>query len=149
MFHDTYNPAAAYPAIMLYSAITEQPVFVALLRLRFGLPCCLWFRISAVGGVLTKTVVFALTWVVLKKALVDVEITNVSGNGFPWKRAMICIVSIVNVGLFVVQLVSVRIYTILANKSKRSLVAKAGPPTDREPDHDRVEHTSGCIAENC
>lgn len=131
---------------MLYIAITEQPVLVALLRHKFGLPCCLWFRISAVGGVLTKTMVFALTWVVLKKALVDVEITNVSGNGFPWKRAMICIVSIVNAGLFVVQLVSARINIVLPNKSKRSLAPKAGPPTDLEPDHERVEHTADRIA---
>ncbi|CBN80253.1 expressed unknown protein [Ectocarpus siliculosus] len=40
-FHDTCDPAAAYPAMVSYSTITEQPAFVALLRFRFGLPCCL------------------------------------------------------------------------------------------------------------
>lgn len=130
MLRDTANPAAAYPMVLLYSAITEQSVFVALLRYRFGLPCYHWFKFSAVFGVVAKTVTFALTWLVLKRALVDVEFVNNDGD-WPWKTFMIVFVSVINTALFFVQMYSVRIYMVLANKSRKQLGAqKTGPPTD-------------------
>ena len=118
MLRDTANPAAAYPMVLLYSAITEQSVFVALLRYRFGLPCYNWFKFSAVFGVMAKTATFALTWVVLKRALVDEDFVNNTGD-WPWKTFMVVFVSVVNTGLFCVQMYSVRIYMVLANKSRR------------------------------
>ena len=131
MLRDTANPAAAYPMVLLYSAITEQSVFVALLRYRFGLSCYHWFKFSAVFGVVAKTVTFALTWLVLKRALVDVEFVNIINGDWPWKAFMIVFVSVVNTALFFVQMYSVRIYMVLANKSRKQLEGqKASRPTD-------------------
>lgn len=105
---DTGNPAAAYPIILLYSAITEQSVFIALLRYRFGLPCYHWFKISAVFGMVAKTTTFALTWLAVKKALIDVEFVNFA-NEWPWKTFSIALVSAANMILFCVQIYNIRI----------------------------------------
>lgn len=129
MVRDTANTAAAYPMIVIYSAITEQTAFIALLRYRFGLSCYNWFKISAVIGVVAKTAVFALTWLVLKRALVDVEFVN-KANDWPWRTFMIVFVSVVNTAFFCVQMYSVRIYMVLANKSRQQREGrKIGRPT--------------------
>lgn len=131
MLWDTGNPAAAYPMIMLYSAITEQSVFVALILYRFGRPCYNWFVFSAVFGVIAKTVTFAMTWVVLKKAVMDVEFVN-HASDWPWKSFTIVFVTAVNTLLFIVQMYSVRIYMVLANKS-RALVNKSREQQEQGP----------------
>ena len=115
MLWDTLNPAAVYPIILAYHAITEQPIFVALLLYRFGYNAKFWFRFSAVRCVLFNTVICALTFIVLKKCILDVEFTN-HRNDFDWKTFMSIVIPVVNVSLFIVQMYSANIYWILGNK---------------------------------
>lgn len=123
MLWDTLNPASAYTMILVYSAITEQPVFIALILYRFGYQCRWWFRISAITGVLFKTVVFCLGFVVLKRAFLDVEFVN-HRNDFEWKKFIVIVFPIVNTCLFVVQIYSTRLYWSLGEKSHKSRTIK-------------------------
>lgn len=125
MLWDTFNPAAAYPIVMLYSAVTEQPVFIALLLYRFKYPSYRWFVFASIASVVSKTAVFCIVWVVVKKALLDVEYENLN-NDFQWKRFMVYALSVANVSLFVVQVYSVRTYWILGNKSKKYFDKQVG-----------------------
>lgn len=125
MLWDTLNPASVYTMILVYSATTEQPVFVALLLYRFGYRCRWWFRVAAVTGVLFKTIVFCLGFLVFKRAILDVEFVN-HRNDFQWKRFVVVVFPIVNVLLLIVQVHCTRLYWVLGEKSHVSQIINAG-----------------------
>lgn len=129
MLWDTLNPASVYPIILVYSAITEQPIFVSLLLYRFGYNSRNWFRISAITGFIFKTYVFIGGLFVLKKALIDEEFVNFR-NDFPWKSFMKVVFPIGNVLLFSVQMYSIRIYLSIGEKS----IEKDSPKLENKND---------------
>ncbi len=132
MLWDTLNPASVYTMILLYSAITEQPVFIALILYRFGYRCQRWFRVAAVTGALFKMSIFSMGVLALKRAFLDVEFVN-HRNDFQWKKFIVVVFPIVNVILFVVQVHSTRLYWALGEKSHRlqapTMLPKTKAPT--------------------
>lgn len=140
---DTMTPAAGYLSILLYSAITEQPVFVALILYRFGYKCVWWFRVAAITGLLFKGAIFSLGFVVLKRAILDVEFTN-HRNDFDWKSFMTIAFPIVNVLLFIVQIYSIRVYWTIGEKSKK-MKARVKPRKSDSVSNIRTDSNSSSI----
>lgn len=135
MLWDTRHPSAVYPIIMVYAAITEQPVFVALLLYRLKCNCHKWFMTACVTGVVFKTFVFCMVWVVVKKSILDVEYAN-SGV---WKDFMLWTLSVSNVCIYIIQIYSVRIYWVLGMKSKKNFEnLKVNPANIGTPTPDSV-----------
>lgn len=124
---DTMNPAAVYLMILLYSAVTEQPVFIALLLYRFGYKCRWWFRFAAATGLLFKGSVFGLGFLVLQRALLDVHFTNYR-NDFGWKSFMTIVFPVVNVVLLVVQVYCIHVYWALGEKSHIATIGAKDDP---------------------
>lgn len=143
MVWDTFNVSAIYPIIMVYSAITEQPVFISLLLYRFNKPSHNWFIVSIVTGFISKTFVFSMVWVVIKKALMDVDYQNIdTGNNFNWKEFMIYMLSIANVVMYIVQVYSINIYWKLYLKSKNKFMCCKIKNTVRDDPVDKTKIVS-------
>ena len=120
MLWETRNPAAVYPMILIYSAVTDQSAYVGLIRYRLKLPCYNWFMFTCIIGGIIKTVVFVMGWVVLKYAIIDVDFVD---SGI-WKDSIIWLVAVSNICLYFIQMYVTNIYWSLGMKSKRSFQDK-------------------------